>query len=409
MAIQHRFTIYEALRRMNARTDQELALNANTTPTLLRPLLLLALIASCTISLAATEEAGTSSRCDPDAGSGQQALVQASEAWLDLRLADARRIIDCHQLIEHPDYRADAMLIDALSAQYLGELEPAGRMLNALRSESRRAPLVSHIGHQDALAALARLEEEDPARLPWQLTDALFDVEDHHSVLATHAYGTWLATKSRFEEAYTVFRAGLDRLSDQGRDTPAMLPLLEGMADVYLLENRVGRRAITVLRRMADLTLDQGEAFTAEQKALAHIKLANHYLRFSMEDDAQRTYIKAWTLAPEGIRQTMASEIDIIHSQLRDLHPHDKAKAPWFDFRFDVLADGRPARVRLIDSQSSAEQVSFVRDRLLETRFRPLIIDGQAVRARQQLRRLTYRAIPIPDAPETATPQTDAF
>jgi len=365
-------------------------------------ILLFTLGVSSNAARSATDDSYTAPDCTAGTLSNQQALVQAHEAWLDFRLSDARQIIACHQLIEADRSRADALVIDALSAQYQGDLEQAGQSLASLSSES--ATRVSNLGLHDALTALSGLDLDEPAGLARQLTDTIFEIDEDHSVLATHAYGTWLATEERFEEAYSVFRAGLKRLSIDGRDTPAMLPLLEGMADVYLLENRVGRKAVTVLKRMADLTLQRGEDFTAEQKALAHIKLGNHYLRFSMEDRAQQAYVQAWSVATEDIRQTMGTQVDIIHSELRDLHPNDQAKAPWFDFRFDVMPDGRPTRVRLIDNQSSAEQVSYVRDRLLDTRFRPLIIDGQPVRAPKQQRRLTYRAIPIPESPSSRAP-----
>ncbi len=365
----------------------------------------LALVCALTAGLQ-MHAAAMASDVDPDLSthcqsSADRSLKELHKDFLEQRYAKVVSETRCNRSSTSVASAIDNLLLLALSQQYLGDFTAAGAAIGEIRASliSGTSPSdTNSILGFDAAIAILRDPPDSPAEaLPLELVNSLYRHDDIKVIMAYHAYGTWLAVEGRFEEAYRVFRQGLASLeSNDGRDTPGMVPILEGLADVYLYEQRVPGKSLAVLERLLNVVIDNPDDFSKRQQFYARLKLANHLLRFSLERRAQQLYQDAWNFADETEREQMTHQLDLISSQLRKHSEHDLRETVWFEYRFDLLEDGRPIAVELMDTNAPPIQVSHVRDLMLNTRFRPLFTEGRVNIARQQTLKVTFKAIPVP-------------
>ena len=76
--------------------------------------------------------------------------------------------------------------------------------------------------------------------------------------------------------------------------------------------------------------------------------------------------------------------------------PSDLAPGNYFQFAFDLKADGRPSRVRLIATNAPANIVRATTSVFRSVRFRPLMVDGQSRSRDAQTIRVAYASASRP-------------
>ncbi|MEM9315202.1 MAG: tetratricopeptide repeat protein [Pseudomonadota bacterium] len=230
----------------------------------------------------------------------------------------------------------------------------------------------------ESLRALGRLDEaEARQQLAVELVRRHHGEDSTEAALALGRLGEWHYGLASYDEALLLFSTAIEKAEAVG-DPTALLPLLQGMAVTQLAARRAPKRALDLLARVVDLT-DQGDGFNTDTRIEARLLYGNLLMRFSRERDALAAYREAWSIAHDAGDQAWLARLAEAGAAAGRLNP--VAEIPdervYFVFRYDLGADGRPSRVRLLESNTSATKADWARTSFREMRFRPPMVDGE--------------------------------
>ncbi|MEM7708798.1 MAG: tetratricopeptide repeat protein [Pseudomonadota bacterium] len=294
-----------------------------------------------------------------------------------------------------------------LSQQALGLNEAAADSLTRAQHITHRSlgtlnenqiPLV--YSKADAIQASGDMwQAEQLQYMVYRLHEHNFGPAAAETLGALNRLGTWLTRAGRTRPALTLYRLALrDMLDENGNDTPEMAPLLEGMARTFLFTYGVRGRSLNLLQRVVNLTESFPDNFGPGDRFMANLQLGDTLLLFSLERDALKRYTNAWRIADESPvlgdwERRQFTDRKLVAGPFMELTEDGVKTQTWFRFRFDLRPDGRPGKVKLVDTNALAGVVSQTIARFRAARFRPLIVDGVPQPRTEQEILVAYRGI----------------
>ncbi len=303
-----------------------------------------------------------------------------------------------HQLVEPLGYLG-------LSQQQLEQHEAAADTLTRAQHITHRAfgtlnetqiPLV--YSKADSLQAQGEWwQAEQLQRTVYRLHKHNFGIDAPETLGALNQLGTWLTRAGRTNSALSLYRTGLKDLKDSnGNDTPAMAPLLEGMARAFLFSNTARGRSLNLLLRVQKLTLQHPDHFGPADRLMANLQLADSLMLFSLERDAMPHYLEAWNTVQNSTglsawERNQFADRRLVSGPFEELSEQQAQTRVHFHFSFDLRKDGRPSNVKLINTTASPTLALPTLATFRAVRFRPKFSQQQAVERPNQEIWVSYR------------------
>lgn len=304
-------------------------------------------------------------------------------------LESSIRRIEGQQGATHPDL---VIPLGFLGAAYhrqdrheeaLDVLARARSIARLHEGENNRTQLPLIYVQADSLKILERLDEAEAYQ-----REALDVVREHHgadsmeAALAMGRLAEWLADQQRYDESLILFSGAIEqaRKTAGGADTPAMLPLLQGMAVVQLAANRTPERSLQLVQRLVELS-DEGNEFDTVARIEVRLLYGDLLMRFSREKQALEAYGQAWAIADAAGDEKWLQKLAAPRKAAGRLKPVDAIpdSREHFVFRYNLRPDGRPAQAVLTRSNASPMVSHWALQRFREMRFQPPFIDGRPV------------------------------
>ncbi|MEM9531167.1 MAG: energy transducer TonB [Pseudomonadota bacterium] len=212
------------------------------------------------------------------------------------------------------------------------------------------------------------------------------------TVQAISTLGLWLTMQGRYYHALTLFRSARKQLEEtQAAAVPELLTLLRGNAVALVYAPPAYQSsALDLLREAKELAGTRPEALSPEQRFAAVIGLADMLMMFSREREALEVYQEAWALAKLEPVLGDATIIrlkqqKLVRGPFLPLDPDHLEGQVWFRVAFDLRADGRPSRIRIVDSNARLKSRRAAKEYFQKTRFRPLLsADGAPLPRKDQ-------------------------
>ncbi|MFK7956044.1 MAG: tetratricopeptide repeat protein [Lysobacterales bacterium] len=306
-----------------------------------------------------------------------------------------------HQLVEPLGYLG-------LSQQLLEQHEAAADTLTRAQHITHRAsgtlnesqiPLV--YSKADSLQAQGEWWQAEQLQYTvYRLHKHNFGVDAPETLGAMNQLGTWLTRAGRTKTALSLYRSGLKDLKDaEGNDTPAMAPLMEGMARAFLFSRGIRGRSLNLLLRVQKLTAQHPDHFGPADQLMANLQLADTLMLFSLERDAMPYYLAAWNTIQEtaGLsdwEHNQFSQRQLVSGPFEELTEQQASTRKHFQFSFDLRKDGRPSNVKLVSTSASPTLALPTLATFRAVRFRPQFSDGEAIVRPNQKIWLSYRRQP---------------
>ena len=234
----------------------------------------------------------------------------------------------------------------------------------------------------ESLRALGRIDEAESRQ-----REAVDVVRSHHgadsmeAALALGRLAEWLAGQRRHDESLILFSRAIKQAHEAagGNDSPEMLPLLQGMAVAQLASGNVPERALSLVQRMVEVA-DAHEGFDTGTRIEARLLLGDVLMRFSREAQALTVYQQAWTLADAAGDDDWLQKLAQPRKAAGRLDPVDQVpeRGRYYRLQYDLLADGRPANARLLETNASPTIADWALQQFREMRFQPAIVAGRA-------------------------------
>ncbi len=219
-----------------------------------------------------------------------------------------------------------------------------------------------------------------------------YGLTDEATVDAARLYGSWLTMAGRYKPALSLYRMQMIELEKQhGGPHPSMGPIMKAKALTYLYERQTPERGLRLLSERVAMMVDFNQAYTAAQHYDALIELAQLQMRFGRERRALRTLESAWQWASEEQRETISEQHEIWRGPFQFISEGGDPSL-WFEFEYELRADGRPQFVRLRHTNARAGQAFAAITLFRQMRMRPRIRDGQAVMVARQQQRFMIQA-----------------
>ncbi|MDX1571030.1 MAG: tetratricopeptide repeat protein [Xanthomonadales bacterium] len=236
----------------------------------------------------------------------------------------------------------------------------------------------------DSLQALGRLQDaEHLQHTAYQLQRTNYGVRSTEAIEASARLGNWLRSIGAYHEAIRHFHGAIDEIQGSGPDIPEAYPLLRGMAHAYRGGYR-GRYARSMYQRILAMMAEHPDRFSLDERIGAYLDYGDWAMQRYHEGEAVEQYEQAWSLAeaagPDGKRwiEYLANPQLV---RFGEMAPFDVSGGNEFiAFEFNLSDDGRPRKVKVVD-HGAAKRASYEARRHFpkEVRFRPPIIDGEAV------------------------------
>jgi tetratricopeptide (TPR) repeat protein len=232
------------------------------------------------------------------------------------------------------------------------------------------------------------VQAEELQRLALKLHRIHYGANSPEAIEASAQFGTWLRSVGEYHGAIRHFHAALEELDGGGPDQPHSLPLLIGMAHAYRGGYR-GRYARGTYQRILDLLDAQPDAFTLEDRIRMRLEFGDWLMQRYFENDAVDQYLAAWQLAADAGTAGIPWLRDFQQPRMiryGGMAPKDiDGQNRYLTLTYDVTADGRPRRVKVMDHAVEKREKSLARKQFPDqVRFRPAIVDGVPLKLSEQ-------------------------
>ena len=236
----------------------------------------------------------------------------------------------------------------------------------------------------DSIQALGDLwQAEQLQRHAYKLHRINYGETSAQAIEASARFGTWLRSIGEYHGSLSHFHDSLIEVQGKGPDLPQSFPLLHGMAHAYRGGYR-GKYARSMHKRIIELMAANPNRFSADDRIEAHLEYGDWLMQRFYERPAVKQYEAAWQLANNS-RTTRSRWLENLATpeliRYGGMAPHDIDGANrYVTFSFDLTADGRARRVEITEHDASPrERSQALREFPKTIRYRPAIVDGQAV------------------------------
>ncbi|MEM9304523.1 MAG: hypothetical protein AAGE01_20595 [Pseudomonadota bacterium] len=271
-----------------------------------------------------------------------------------------------------------------------------GRFKDADRSLARAQHVTHRLWGNANVAQLSMVEEraglqarlgefyeaEELERLAVRLNRERFGVTSEAFVDSTTRLGLWLRRQGLYKEALTELRGAIKVISaEAGSDSPLLVPLHRARA-MTLLGGPLAGRSIGETERALALMDANPDVFSPDERIAARVELGDLMMIFSYERWAVREYRKAWELADAAQVESWLVRLakpELVRTQTFKDPVKVVSVVQEFGFEVDITHDGRVRRAAL--TRPMAGPVDYYAPRIFrsEARFRPPIVNGEAV------------------------------
>ena len=228
---------------------------------------------------------------------------------------------------------------------------------------------------------------------------------------------------SIFKEADRYFRQAMAIIEvEYGKQDLRLLPMLEGIAMLRIRQGSglsIGERALERATRI----VEGSTAADPSDLATALVRLGDMYT-ISSDRRASANYLQAWEmLSKDPELQPRRNQLFDHPTQLESGLPpiptlnrmpeHAGLEDALFvEVHFSVREDGRVINVRVKDSNLPFKWRNYMKNRMDATRYRPRIVDGDAVRTEGLSHRQLFQwrrrdTTPSKPKPEDEAPEPD--
>ncbi len=233
-------------------------------------------------------------------------------------------------------------------------------------------------------------EAENLQLLVYKLYRRAYGSEDVGTIPGMYRLAHWYKEVGDYRQARVILRDTLEiQEREYGPDVPEMIPGLRGLAAAYLEEN--GPDAIKGLRaqqKMLNILAAHPDRFSLDDKIQAHLEMGDWFVQFNEEEDAWEQYRHAWVLAQEA--NDSPRDWNAYFERPHLIYPgatialetigYGRAgEEVYYDFEFTIGANGRPQQISVLGTNLHGQTRVTAIQAFRYARFRPRIVDGQAV------------------------------
>ncbi len=286
-----------------------------------------------------------------------------------------------------------------LAQQQLEQHEDANRTLARAQvliqrhngtHDARQLPLM--LSRAQSLGALTEtFDTEQLYRTHLKLVEANNSPHSTERLAAVHMLSEWLAGTGQFKKAISAFNSLLEAQNDAPaieKNVVVTQATLMALSQLYLLQGNLEvDRGLRLARRASQLVLDNPNAFEPLQQVQAHLFAGDWLTLFGRRRAAAAEYSLAWSAAGRSpgaadIKRSLAQpsmifegpEVPLSEMGYQWTHQHAYA-----NFHMSIRSDGRPAQVRLTNTNMHGTTIRRAQQLMRQARFRPAIVDGKPV------------------------------
>lgn len=241
-------------------------------------------------------------------------------------------------------------------------------------------------------------QAEQVFKTGFRISREQYGAADEATLEAARLYGSWLTMAGRYKPALSLYRSQLMELEQaHGGPHPSMSPIMKAKALTYLYERHTPDRGLRLMMERVDLMAQLESSFTASEHYDARIELAQLLMRFGRERKAQQVLESAWPWASPEQRARISGH-DAIWRGPFQFASDQISPSLWFEFEYEIRADGRPQFVHLRATNARPGQAYAAISQFRQMRMRPRLQDGRAVAVpRQRQRFMIHRSDPYRD------------
>ncbi len=288
----------------------------------------------------------------------------------------------------------------------------------------QRAQHITHrqngVSSLDQLPIIEMLTDSFTAKEEWEQAEDLqllamrihkmeFGRGTVETVPAIHRLAEYYTSTKNYRQGRILYRKSNDVIREElGPKSPLLIDGLRGIANAYLMEQPFDRlKGLQAQQELIEI-VEANPDLAVDEKIQAHLEMGDWYILFNEIQDAWGYYRLAWELAnsEEAANATVDWQVRFAEPQLIDpgqdlsveyMGYSTVGRYVYFDFEFDILDTGRPKDIRVVGSNLNSSLRTAALQNFRKARFRPRIIDGQAVATESFLVRRVYPTDPPPD------------
>ena len=293
------------------------------------------------------------------------------------------------------NYYSDAQYLNAVSAY------------NEARTVSRRVFGLLNEGQIEILDRMTRsfsgmneyVEADNQQREALQLVERNHPQQSDEVLGAIYKYARWLRDSRRYNMEREFYARAVRIIREHyGEEDVRMLRPLRETGNSFRSQGAAAGQGISGLRQALEIaqSLPEPDAY-----ALAQVwrDIGDWQTAFAKVDPGVEEYLRAWEAlgaVPNGdaIREEWFSGIEYVFREplsQRGLSAAPDAKTGYVLVKFDIEPAGRTANVEIVEAEPFGLKEEAVARHVRLSRFRPHLIDGQAVTARNMALKVTYR------------------
>ncbi|MEM9533630.1 MAG: hypothetical protein AAGA23_22095 [Pseudomonadota bacterium] len=334
----------------------------------------------------------------------ERRLALGVARYLDGQFGPATTALETALVRLTPDAPFAARLTGAraalgLAQQALGRLEEADRNLTRAQHLTHRQHGAENLRQLPLLIARARgqeaLDETWAAgqlyRTHLKLVSAHEPADSPRLLAAVQLLADFLVANGQFRDATSLFNQVRKAQNELGEPNLAAVAATKmSQAQVFLLQGSLEvDRGLRLASEAAQLVREHSDRFSLDEQMHVLLTAGDWLTLFGRRGDAARNYLDAWQRAKDAGAEhhlrDLASPAMIFSGP--DLLPstmgyHWVDRHAYATFDLDIRPDGRPARVRLKETNLHATNIRDAESLLRLARFRPAIVDGEIRRFR---------------------------
>ncbi len=285
-----------------------------------------------------------------------------------------------------------------VALQRLGEHDQAIGNFQYAQHVTHRAEGVNSLNQIRMVEAASRSfmkqkrwhEAENLQLLVYKLYQRAYGPEHVDTIPGMYRLARWYRQVGDYRQSRAILKRSIEiQEAEYGANAPEMIPGLKGLASTYLEEN--GTDAVKGLRaqqQLLNIVQTNPDRFNTQDQILAHLEMGDWYVQFDEPQDAWDEYRRAWELAQsdqDSPRDWNAyfERPHLIYpgaSLALDLMGYSRiGQEVYYDFEFTIAPTGRPQDINILGTNLHGQTRGAALHAFRYARFRPRIIDGEAV------------------------------
>jgi len=234
------------------------------------------------------------------------------------------------------------------------------------------------------------VQAEHLFRFAIKINERLYGPDSPEALTAMNVAAGWLRDHGEIRSSIHLFYEVMKRQKAQSNgDSPEMIPTMRGMAISYLLDQQAEvDRGLSLHKRIANIVQDHSDQLSLKFQVELMTGLGDWYLILGRQRQAWEAYEQAWAISRTDDNELEFWDEYFAQPKLIFAGPNLTldvmgysvvGKEVYYDFEFDLDNQGRPRMIKAQDTNLHTTTRSKAIELLRLGRYRPSIIDGQAI------------------------------